>query len=124
MSEVRITIKTDNAAFCCLGEPDALTSGGEVARILRDLAEQFESNGECYPPRDFNNNIVGKVEIIEQSKTSKPNWELFAACRAAIPWLGVLITKGAHLQCAAPDVALQVLAQVEAAVAQAKETGR
>ncbi len=55
---ITITIRTDNAAF----EDDA---AGEVARILRDLAQVFEQRRDGFPlPRglyDLNGNTVGKA---------------------------------------------------------------
>jgi len=62
--DITITINTDNAAF----EDNA---GGEIARILRVTAAQFEEN-EGYlekavhgtPCRDFNGNTVGRIEVL------------------------------------------------------------
>ena len=57
METVTITINTENAAF-----EDSPT--GEIARILRDLAERFEQDG--IPPEklfDINGNSVGTVTI-------------------------------------------------------------
>ena len=52
-----IQIQMDNAAFT-----DAPAS--ELARILRELAERIENDGqdEC-PLRDFNGNKVGQFKI-------------------------------------------------------------
>jgi hypothetical protein len=75
MSMIRITIRTDNAAFGIDGEhdnpegrarQDAMSVGCEVARILRRMADQFEGDGEATNPRDINGNQVGAVETIEQ----------------------------------------------------------
>ncbi len=69
MSKITITIHTDNAAFHAdpelTGQPNPLAMGDEVARILRHMAEQFESDGQAYNPRDINGNTVGTVETIE-----------------------------------------------------------
>lgn len=70
MASVRITIKTDNAAF--YGNPpgsDQNSIGNEVARILCDIAGGFAVNGAVEPfrqPVDHNGNTVGTVEIIDE----------------------------------------------------------
>lgn len=56
MTSVTIRIETGNAAF-------ALDPAMEIARILRDLADQFTRDGSAYPPRDHNGNTVGTIEI-------------------------------------------------------------
>ncbi len=57
MSDIKITLTTDNAAF----DGDC---AGEVARILRELAERIESQGlmggEEHGLRDINGNTVGR----------------------------------------------------------------
>jgi hypothetical protein len=56
--KVTITIKTNNAAF--VDNP-----GGEVARILRRLAESYEFHGRndvSIDLRDVNGNRVGQVK--------------------------------------------------------------
>lgn len=57
---ITIQIRTDNAAF-------EDTGGSEVARILRELAEQYDSDGlhifvKLY---DINGNAVGTVNVRE-----------------------------------------------------------
>lgn len=56
---IRILINVGNAAFQEGG-------GSEVARILRDLADQYESDGFYVfaALRDVNGNKVGKAELI------------------------------------------------------------
>lgn len=59
--KVKITIKTDNAAF--EGGPSF-----EVARILRELADRIEghphfSAGHCQPLHDYNGNQVGWLDV-------------------------------------------------------------
>ena len=58
MSQITITIDIDNAAFEEAG-------GSEVARILRELADQYDSEGfHIFETlRDANGNRVGKVEL-------------------------------------------------------------
>ena len=51
---IKITIKTDNAAFS-----DGRT---ELARILRDLADRFE-NSRALIVRDVNGNTCGSVTL-------------------------------------------------------------
>lgn len=58
MSTITITIETGNAAF---GDDDVLLAGAEVGRILRVMADQFESIGECADPKDINGNTCGYV---------------------------------------------------------------
>ena len=56
MSEVKITINTDNEAFeypC------------ELPRILTEIAAKFESGISEFDIKDINGNIVGKVEVEE-----------------------------------------------------------
>ena len=52
MSEFRVLIKTDNAAF-----EDARYS--ETARILREVADRLEDGGDAGNVRDINGNPVG-----------------------------------------------------------------
>lgn len=55
-----ITIKfgTDNAAFA--------NPGPEIARILRKIANHFETTGTAPNAiRDINGNFVGEVQILE-----------------------------------------------------------
>lgn len=52
---LKITIKTDNAAF----EP----KGYELARILREIADNLEIGVYQEAVLDYNGNIVGKVEL-------------------------------------------------------------
>lgn len=54
-----ITIKTDNAAFDNTDDP--CTRQNEIARILRELADEFENGGEPSALRDINGNTVGRV---------------------------------------------------------------
>lgn len=56
MEQVRITIETGNAAF----EDDPRS---EIARILRRLAEDFESGADPTLVRDINGNTVGGVVV-------------------------------------------------------------
>ncbi len=69
MSMIRITIRTDNAAFHAdpevTGMPDHPAMGAEVAHILRHLAFKFQHGRELTDPRDSNGYTVGAVEIIE-----------------------------------------------------------
>jgi hypothetical protein len=68
MAQVNITINTDNAAF---GDNQA----EEVARILYDLAEEFNmSDGSIFNNlpskinlRNYNGNHVGECKIIARS---------------------------------------------------------
>lgn len=59
----RISIAMDNAAF---GE-DGIDRGAELARILRELAEEFDGGGARmgtnYHLRDLNGNTVGCARI-------------------------------------------------------------
>lgn len=50
--QVRITIKTDNDAF-------VESPTGEIARILRKLAQDIETDGGFGPVMDINGNKVG-----------------------------------------------------------------
>lgn len=56
----RLRFRTNNAAFCEGG-------GAEVARILREIADEVESCGapECAdgPVRDINGNSVGEWDL-------------------------------------------------------------
>lgn len=56
MEQVRITIDTGNAAF--EDEP-----ASEIARILRKIAEDFESGAQPTLVRDSNGNRVGEVVV-------------------------------------------------------------
>lgn len=58
MPSERITIKfeTGNAAF-----DDSPT--GEIARILRSMADRIEEAGLLPAPRDINGNVVGSVTV-------------------------------------------------------------
>ena len=65
MSKVIIEIETDNAAFEGFGKE------GEIARILRDLAQRFEMSDIAkglHPVRisDINGNAIGEVTIEEK----------------------------------------------------------
>ena len=58
MSELRIKIRMDNAAF----DPDFEF---EAARILRETAERIEQRGEDgFSLMDYNGNKVGEYDII------------------------------------------------------------
>lgn len=65
---MKITIKTDNAAFHDNGAAPYGASGGreqEIARILRGLADKLEAEGcpreGCsHELRDYNGNFAGK----------------------------------------------------------------
>lgn len=59
MSTITITIKTDSAAF---GDDDELKAGTEVARILREIANQFACSTPT-DPQDIDGNTVGTVKI-------------------------------------------------------------
>ena len=56
--KVKIEIKTDNAAF-------EDYTGSEVARILRELADNVDGESRITPQplKDSNGNTVGKVEV-------------------------------------------------------------
>ena len=57
MSErITIIIETDNAAF-----GDSPT--GEIARILRAMADRIEVAGIPPVPKDINGNVVGSVTV-------------------------------------------------------------
>jgi hypothetical protein len=53
VSEFRVSIRTDNAAFEEGGR------GAETARILRELADSLEDGVEAGSLRDINGNPVG-----------------------------------------------------------------
>ena len=55
----QVDIATNGAAFEGPGEP-----GGEVARILRDLADRVEDGGNSFPLRDVNGNRVGSADYV------------------------------------------------------------
>lgn len=59
MSQIQITINTDNAAF---GDGAA----SEVARILRKLADRYDTNGlQVFTQlRDGNGNTIGEATFI------------------------------------------------------------
>jgi hypothetical protein len=57
VSEFRVSIRTDNAAF---EEGDR---GAEVARILRDVADRLEDGFEAGSVRDINGNLVGGFDF-------------------------------------------------------------
>lgn len=59
---IKITIKTENAAFC--HDNGALAAGPEIARILRKMADEFEQDGSAGDPIDCNGNCVGRVDTI------------------------------------------------------------
>ena len=52
----RLVIDTDNAAF-----EDSPT--GEIARILRQMADDIEETGDVRNPRDYNGNQVGTASL-------------------------------------------------------------
>lgn len=58
--KVELEITCDNAAF---GSPDSDEFGYEVARILRNAAEQFESGHASFPLFDLNGNRVGRAHL-------------------------------------------------------------
>lgn len=58
-SAVRITIQTENDAFT--GD----NRGHEIARILRRLADRFETGAEPTKVMDVNGNCVGTVENVQ-----------------------------------------------------------
>lgn len=63
MASIRITINTDGPAF---HDPHVESLGPEAARILRDIADVFESN--AVTPRglrDINGKLVGTVRMID-----------------------------------------------------------
>jgi hypothetical protein len=59
--EFKLQIDMDNAAFA---DDDGTF---EVARILRDVADGFETSGDTGFVRDFNGNRVGSWEFTELS---------------------------------------------------------
>ena len=58
MSKFSLHLDTDNAAF----DDDV---GYEVARILRDIADKVERDGEdaCLPIMDINGNRIGNADF-------------------------------------------------------------
>jgi hypothetical protein len=65
-----LTLKTDNAAFCDESandedRNDGAACGGELARILSDLAGEVANggveDGDRFPLRDSNGNRVGEA---------------------------------------------------------------
>lgn len=63
----QLTINTDNAAF---GDGDNAAEACELARILRMLAETFDSDGWVGDEgrlRDINGNTVGNWTLTEES---------------------------------------------------------
>jgi len=61
----RLTIQTDNAAFCeDDGTPVHAACGAEVARILRAVAEHAEAGGCEGRCIDVNGNTVGEWEMM------------------------------------------------------------
>jgi hypothetical protein len=63
--EAGLRIKMDNAAF----EDDP----GELARILRDLADKVENgvtDGDQFVARDINGNKVGSLEIVAEPRAA------------------------------------------------------
>lgn len=59
MQKITVQIETDNAAF----EDHPKGVNGEVARILRELADKIENGQEPESVRDINGAKVGTVEI-------------------------------------------------------------
>jgi hypothetical protein len=61
VTTVTITINTSNAAF----DDDSRTilGAGEIARILRVVADDFERDGVPRELRDINGNFVGRVKL-------------------------------------------------------------
>lgn len=57
MSAFTLKVYTDNAAFA--DDPD-----GEVARILRDVADRVEGGQEDGAVRDINGNTVGSFRTV------------------------------------------------------------
>jgi hypothetical protein len=58
IEHITITIETGNDAF-------AESPTAEIARILRDVADDFEKNGLPVPVlRDINGNFCGEVKIV------------------------------------------------------------
>jgi hypothetical protein len=56
---ITITLNCDNAAFCDIPEI-------EIYRILSELADNIDEKGiQAQSLRDFNGNIVGKMEVSE-----------------------------------------------------------
>ena len=61
MRNVTISIETSNAAF-----QDG-KCGWELARILRDMADQFERGEVPSWPRDINGNNVGRITVPQKA---------------------------------------------------------
>lgn len=65
-----VHISTDNAAFHPVSEDEEFRPGPEVARILRELADQVEYSqlvpGVPIRLRDYNGNRVGYAELVDQ----------------------------------------------------------
>jgi hypothetical protein len=55
----KISIKTDNAAF---GDTDSVRAE-EVARLLREIAEDLDNGEVCGPVIDLNGNKVGTWDL-------------------------------------------------------------
>lgn len=67
MTTFTLTIKCDNAAFCAdSSEPNDYYRGAEVARILRETADWFETGGLMRYLTDANGNTVGVAEYADQ----------------------------------------------------------
>ena len=58
-----LDIKTDNAAFGNEGEHTAQSVASEVARILRELAQDIENGGDGGALMDVNGNKVGRYRL-------------------------------------------------------------
>lgn len=52
-------IKTNNAAFA----EDGNNGKNELARILREIADNLEQGYDCGPSFDNNGNLVGRWEL-------------------------------------------------------------
>ena len=66
---ITITIKTDNAAFHGDDEGNPCAYINEVARILYELADQYENGGNpSLRLRDINGNTVGEVALTGRDK--------------------------------------------------------
>jgi len=61
MTKFIVTMNCDNAAFG--DEPESLTFGCEIARILRDIADQVECGYAMAPLYDINGNRVGTAGL-------------------------------------------------------------
>lgn len=69
MSEFRVTIRTNNAAF--RDEGDGSFNGYEVARILREIADSVEGYGasrHAQSVMDINGNRVGQYKYHEDGE--------------------------------------------------------